>query len=301
MKNDRLFQLLYILLEKESVTAPELAEKLEVSVRTIYRDVEALSMAGVPVFASAGKGGGISLMQEYAFDKALLSDDEQNQILFGLQSLAAADLNVDVLLSKLGGMFQKTDANWVQVDFSRWGFNAVDKARFDAIKTAVLQKQVLSIQYCGSSGETSAREIKPFRLVYKDRSWYLQAFCLKAGDFRLFKVSRITGLSPTGERFTETFPDAPTVNLDTPMRVTTFSARLLFSPEAAFRVYDEFQMARIEKQSDGSILVTAEMPMDDWVPQYLFTYGTLVRVLDPASLREKMAAFAKSVYEHHKT
>ena len=130
MKNDRLFQMLYILLEKGTVTAPELASRLEISVRTVYRDVEALSMAGVPVFASVGKGGGISLMPGYTFNKALLSDEEQNQILFGIQSLQAADQQVSSLLSKLGGVFKKQNTNWIEVDFSRWGLGKVDSERF---------------------------------------------------------------------------------------------------------------------------------------------------------------------------
>ncbi|MEX1307355.1 MAG: YafY family protein [Eubacteriales bacterium] len=301
MKNDRLFQILYILLEKETATAPELAEKLEVSTRTIYRDVEALSMAGVPIYASAGKGGGISLVKEYAFDKALLSDDEQNEILFAIQSLAATDLKVDTLLSKLSGLFQKPDTDWIQVDFSRWGFNRVDNARFDTIKSAILKKQMLSIRYCGTSGAITERRIKPFKLVYKDKSWYLQAFCLNAQDYRLFKVSRVVEMHISEETFSDNFSDAPSVDIDAMDVVYTVPVKLLFSPESAFRVYDEFNQARIQEQSDSTILVTYELPDDDWVLQYLFSYGTSVRIIEPIELKDKMTAYAKNVYLHHKT
>ena len=301
MKNDRLFQMLYILLEKETATAPELAEKLEVSVRTIYRDVDALSMAGVPIYASAGKGGGISLVKEYAFDKTLLSDDEQNQILFGIQSLAAADLKVDTLLSKLGGLFQKSSTDWIKVDFSRWGFARVDSARFDAIKSAILKKQILHIRYCGTSGKITERRIKPFKLVYKDKSWYLQAFCLTAKDYRLFKISRIMEMTIGEETFSEDFSDAPPVDIDAMDIIYTVSVKLLFSPESAFRVYDEFHQANLEEQSDGTILVVCELPDDDWVLQYLFSYGIAVRILEPAALKQKMTAYSKTVFEHHKT
>ena len=190
MKNDRLFQMVYILLEKGSVTAPELASTLEVSVRTVYRDVEALSMAGVPVYASQGKGGGISLMPNYSFDKALLSDDEQNQILFAIQSLQATDQPVGALLKKLGGMFQKQNVSWIEADFSRWGMGRVDNEKFERLKTAILEKRVLEILYCSTSGETAKRSILPFKLIFKDKSWYLQAFCKKADDYRLFKVNQ---------------------------------------------------------------------------------------------------------------
>ena len=301
MKNDRLFQLLYILLEKKTATAPELAETLEVSVRTIYRDVEALSIAGVPIYASPGKGGGISLIKDYAFDKALLSDDEQNQILFGIQSLAATDLKVDTLLSKLGGLFQKPSTDWVKVDFSRWGFNRVDQARFDLLKSAILKKQVLNIRYCGTSGKISDRDIKPFKLVYKDKSWYLQAFCLSASDYRLFKVRRLMAVNPNSETFTEDFLDAPAVDIAVSKTDETISVTLLFSPQAAFRVYDEFHFAKVSEQLDGSILVSCDLPDDDWIYSYLFSYGTSVNVLSPESLKQNLTEFAKNIYEHHKT
>lgn len=299
MKNARLFQMLYILLEKKAATAPELAEKLEVSVRTVYRDVEALSMAGVPVYATPGKGGGISLMKNYAFDKALLSDDEQNQILFAIQSLSAADLNADALLSKLGGLFQKPETQWISVDFSRWGFNRLDKARFEQIKQAIIKKKVLKIRYCGSSGKISDREIKPFQLVYKDKSWYLQSFCRKAEAYRLFKVSRMIEIADSGERFSDAFPDAPTVDIDMPVMTDTVSVKLAFLPEAAFRVYDEFYRALVTELPDGTLLVTAKMPEDEWVMPYLFSFGPAVTVLSPENLKKQMADYAKTVFEHH--
>ena len=301
MKNDRLFQILYILLEKGPMTAPELAGMLEVSVRTVYRDVEALSMAGVPVYAAAGKGGGISLLSGYTFDKALLSDEEQNQILFAIQSLRAADQQVGALLKKLGAVFQKRNTDWIEADFSRWGLGKVDRERFDLLKTAILQKRVLDILYCGAAGGISRRKIKPFKLIFKDKSWYLQAFCLKAEDFRLFKVSRIMELSLTETRFTETFSDVPPLESGDPPVFSAVTLKLRFSPAVAFRVYDEFDRRGIEKQPDGSLLVTVSFPPGIWGMSYLLTFGTAVEVLEPPELRAQLAAWAKKIYEHHKT
>ncbi len=301
MKNNRLFQLLYILLEKGSVTAPELARLLEVSVRTVYRDVEALSEAGVPVFATAGKGGGISLMPGSTLSRALLSDEEQDQILFAIQSLKATDQPVDALLSKLGGVFQKRGADWIEVDFSRWGLGRADNRKFELLRSAILEKRVLRILYCGASGETSDRKIKPFKLVFKDKNWYLQAYCLKAGDYRLFKAGRIIELSLTEERFTEAFSDAPPLE-GTPGPTPVFTpVRLLFSPAMAFRVYDEFDPYSVEKQPDGSLLVTAPFPPDSWVIGYLLSFGTEVRILEPEALRLRLCALAKKIGAHHET
>ncbi len=299
MKNDRLFQMLYILLEKGSATAPELAGILEVSVRTVYRDVETLSMAGVPVYTAAGKGGGISLMPGYAFGKTLLSDEEQNQILFAIQSLQAAGQRMDTLLFKLGGMFQKQNTSWIEVDFTRWGSGRVDHERFELLKTAILEKRILHIFYCGTSGEISERDIKPFRLIFKDKNWYLQAFCLKAEDFRLFRVSRILEPRLTDVRFSETFADSPSPKMGPPSIFTEI--KLLLSPAVAFRAYDEFDPGSIEKQPDGSMLVTVKFPMDGWVVGYLLSFGTEVEILEPVELRAQIVAYAKKIYEHHKT
>ncbi len=301
MKNNRMFQILYILLERQSITAPELARLLEVSVRTVYRDVEALSVAGIPVCTSSGRGGGISLMSGYTFDKALLSDDEQNQILFAIQSLQAADQNVDGLLQKLGAAFQKASTKWIEVDFSRWGMRRTDNRKFDQLKKAVLGKRILHLVYCGASGTISERDVKPARLVFKDKHWYLQAFCLQAEAFRLFKVSRIMELSSTGVTFTDSFTDLPPLDGDDPPHFPSVTLKLRFPSSMAFRVYDEFDRSSIEPRPDGSLRVTVEFPMDGWVKSYLLSFGTELVILEPHDLREQIADYAKKIYEHHKS
>lgn len=299
MKNDRLFQIVYLLLEKGTLTAPELSRALEVSVRTIYRDVEALSIAGVPVYASQGKNGGISLMPNFSFDKTLLSDEEQNQILYAIQSLRAAEQPVDALLSKLGGLFQKQNANWIEVDFSRWGLGYTDSLKFDRLKNALIGRRALEIVYCSSSGETNRRVILPLKLIFKDKSWYLQAYCRMAQDYRLFKVNRITEMTTLEERFSD-LPDAlPPIEAAPPATPSFTQIRLRFSPAAAFRVYDEFDCSFIEKEPDGSLIVSARFPQDGWVMGYLHSFGAEVEILEPAELRLSAAAYAKAIWEHH--
>lgn len=301
MKTDRLFQILYILLEKGSVSAPELSSMLEVSVRTIYRDVEVLSLSGVPIYATQGKGGGISLMDGYAFDKALLSDEEQNQVLFALQGMQVADRHLDGVLKKLGAAFQKQGTKWIEVDFSRWGRGSVDSKRFDLLKNAILQKRVVNILYCGMSGTTTRRAIKPFKLVFKDKNWYLQAFCLKAADYRLFKVSRIREQELTEIPFYETFEDAPPLDKSLSSNTPTIALRLRFSPSLAFRVFDEFEIGEITKEDDGFFVVKAIFPYDDWVVNYLLSFGTGMEILDPLEMRAQVASYVKKLSLHYET
>ncbi len=300
MKNDRLFQLLYLLLEKGTATAPELAHALEVSVRTVYRDVEALSMAGVPVFATQGKNGGVSLMPGFALNKTLLSDEEQNQILYAVQGFRAADQPVDALLGKLGGLFQKQDANWIEVDFSRWGQNRTDSVKFERVRAALIGRQALEIVYCSSSGEKTRRVILPGKLIFKDKSWYLQAYCKKAEEYRLFKVNRIVEMTVLDERFDSLPDEIPPVEPEAPpVETPGIHMWLRFKPAVAFRVYDEFNPAMITKEPGGSLLVSANFPQDHWVVSYLFSFGTDVTILDPAETREQTAEYARAIWEHH--
>lgn len=301
MKNDRLFRLLYLLLERQTITAPTLAALLEVSVRTVYRDVEALSMAGVPILASQGKGGGISLMPGYTFDKAMLSDEEQNQILFAIQTLSAADQQVDGLLAKLGATFQKAATNWIEVDFSRWGFHRKDSQKFEQLKTAILGKRILCLSYCGTAGGVTKRHIKPIRLIFKDKHWYLQAFCMKAQGFRLFKVSRMFELTVLEDTFTDVFSAPPLLESDTPFISPITSMKLRVSPALAFRVYDEFDMDSIMPQQDGSFLVETALPLDNWVVGYLFSFGTDLEILEPRELKTTIYEYAKKITAHYQT
>ncbi len=301
LKNDRLFQLLYLLLEKGTLTAPQLAHMLEVSVRTVYRDVETLSQAGIPIYALAGKGGGISLLPGYTFDKALLSDQEQNQLLLAIQSLKAANQAVEPLLTKLGTAFQKPPHNWIEVDFSRWGMSQTDTERFELLKNAILNKKVLRLTYCGASGNMSVRNVHPLKLIYKDKHWYLQGFCLQAGDFRLFKAGRIVEVAFTGETFTENYAEElpPLENEHLPCPTTHL--KLCIASQLAFRVYDEFDRRSITPQADGSYLVEVDFPLDGWVVGYLFSFGTALKVLQPAELQKQLAEYAQKIADHHKT
>ena len=301
MKTDRLFQLLYLLLEKGSITGPEAAARLSVSVRTVYRDVETLSLSGIPVYTSAGKGGGISLLPGYALDQALLTDEEQNEILFAIQSLQATDRPVDALLDKLGGVFKKQNTGWIEVDFSRWGYGPVDRTRFQMLKNAILERQTLELLYCGMSGATARRRVCPVKLVFKDKNWYMQAYCLKAEGYRLFKVSRMIEIQPTGERFIQPDTPVPSIEYDTMVPVQWIDVALRFTPRMAFRVYDEFDRQSVQEQPDGSLRIDTRLPAGDWLSDYLLTFGTDLQVLAPESLRQTLHAMAQNIADHYQT
>ena len=141
--NNRLFEIIYMLIQKKKVTAKELANKFEVSTRTIYRDIEILSRANIPIYASKGKDGGIGILDEYILNKSILSEDEQNQILFALQGMKKVrGADEKDILQKLSTLFNKEINDWIKIDFSTWGKDNTQEEKFELIKSAILNKNL---------------------------------------------------------------------------------------------------------------------------------------------------------------
>lgn len=179
MKIDRLVALTTIFLNEGMVTAKELAERFEVSTRTIYRDIEILSSAGIPVYAVKGNGGGIALMEGYSLDRALITGRESESILLALQTLQAVKYpEVDLILDKLGALFKNaSNTDWVEVDFSPWGSGPEEKLKFQTIRKGILERLVLEFTYLGADGKQSSRTAEPLKLNFKAKAWYLWAWC----------------------------------------------------------------------------------------------------------------------------
>ncbi len=292
----RLFEIIYILLDKKSITANELAAYFEVSKRTILRDIEALTMAGIPIYTTRGKGGGISILDSFILNKTTISEEEQNQILIALQSLASTQhINADNIISKLGTLFSKTDTNWIEVDFSRWGKSEEDNEKFELLKNAVIEKRSISFAYPSSYGETKNRTVYPLKLIFKFAAWYIQAYCLQKEDYRTFKVSRMLQVKVSEESFAGqdfTPPFIETENVSSPVLV---HLKLEFSAESAYRVYDEFDEKDIQKNKDGSFTVIKDLPNDDWLLGFLLSFGTAVRVMEPQNVRETLRKQAENI------
>lgn len=296
MQESRLFKILYYLLNKGQVTAAELAREFEVSVRTIYRDIDALSGAGIPVYAETGRKGGISLLDNFVLDRTILSEKERQDVLAALQSLSATGNTCDkATLDKLSALFRLPFDNWYEVDFSRWGEVTQDNEKFEALKRAVVCQRCVQISYVGAYKAESSRKIHPLKLLYKSRAWYVKAYCAEKKDFRLFKLSRIIRWKLLEEEFIPVpYPEPPKENApeqDLPPIV------LRFPKEVAYRVYDEFDINHIEEQENGELLVTAFMPQDAWLTGFLLSFGVQVEVVSPVCLREVLAAQAKEIYE----
>lgn len=288
MQINRLLEIVYILLDKKIVTAKELAERFEVSQRTIYRDVDVLNSAGIPIYASKGKGGGISLLDNYVIKKSLLSEKEQINILASLQGMKALSVSdVEPVLKKLGTLFDKNDTNWIDVDFSRWGGDEDEKEKFNLIKTAILNKNPIEFDYYSSYGEKSRRKVEPLRLLFKGQAWYVYGFCHAKNDYRVFRVTRIKDLALLNESFSRKIPEDIWKN-NTYADSKTIKLVMKIAESMAYRIYDEFEQGIVERTEDGSFVVTAEIPDNEWVYGFIMSFGDCAEVLEPEHIRENI-------------
>lgn len=298
MQESRLFRIIYYLLEKGQATAPELAERFEVSVRTIYRDIDSLSAAGIPIYAESGRNGGIRLMHGFVLDQTVLSKEEKQEILSALQSInITQNMEESLTLQKLSALFALPSDNWLEVDFARWGDQKFDNEKFALLKRAVIHCKSVRIRYAGADGTEQERIVQPYKLVYKAKAWYLKAFCTKKQDMRTFKLNRILDYELLEEGFVRrSFPvETDTAEPDCPL------VTLRFPKEMAYRVYDEFDKTQIRKEENGDLVASAAMPQDAWLTGFLLSFGAQVEILSPAHLREEIARQAKMIVEKYKT
>ena len=284
MQINRLFEIIYILLDKKNMTAGELAEHFGVSRRTICRDIDTLSIAGIPLYTVRGKGGGIRLLPEYVLNKSLLNEREQDEILSSLNSLASIRTDgTDQILRKLSSVFGKNTPNWMEAEFPGWSH---ENDYFSSIKTAVLERRIVRFEYYDSHGGRTFRSAEPVQLWFKSRAWYLKGYCLDRQDIRLFKVSRIKNFVVTDEIFAQRDLSDLSEDLvpDTSER-NAARIKLRVAPERAYRVFDDFYEDMTEKQPDGSFLITVSWPEDDWLYGFILSFGKYIEVIEPEHLR----------------
>jgi predicted DNA-binding transcriptional regulator YafY len=288
MKTNRLLEITLILLNKGNTTARELAERFEVSTRTIYRDIDTLSAAGVPVYTNKGSGGGISLLENYVLNRSLITEHERDSLLLALKTLQATRFpEIDATLEKIGAIFKNAaPTDWVNIDFSPWGSGPNEENKFLDIKRAILKSKVVIFDYINADGILSHRRIEPTLLSFKSQAWYVRGYCEMRQDFRTFRISRIRNMVVTDESFTRRVPDIVKEEEPAATPRKSVTLKLRFQPQDLYRVYDDYGEDHIIRNPDGTYDVTVTFPEDEWVYGYIMSFGCYVEVLEPQHIRD---------------
>ena len=286
MKMERLIGILSILLQRDKVTAPELAEQFEVSRRTIQRDIESLCQAGIPIATAQGTGGGISILEGYRVDRTVLTTPEMQAILAGLQSLdsVSGTRRYAQLMEKLSAGSAGRDSH-ILIDLSSW-YKTSLSPKIEAIHSAIRQHQTIRFTYF-SPKETAVRTIEPYDLVFQWSSWYVWGWCQTRQDFRLFKLNRMTDLA-LGEPFTPRPAPVPELSAER-IFPAKYQVTVLFDPACRWRLVEEYGPDSFTAQPDGRLRFTWGFPDADSIISWVLTFGEGAELTGPEELRQRLA------------
>ncbi len=301
MKIDRLIGILSVLLQEETVTAPELAERFEVSRRTINRDIDELTYAGIPIRTTQGSGGGISIAEGYKMDRALLTSKDMQVIMAGLRSLDS--ISGSSYYSQLMEKIQAGSSEFISgrdsilIDLSSW-YRKTLAPKIETIQDAIENRQLLSFSYYGPKGE-SRRKIEPYYLVFKWSDWYVWGWCLKRKDFRLFKLNRMDKVKKTDTEFTCRQVSLPDLS-DEKVFTGGIHLKALFTPDVKWRIVEEFGIGCYTETKDGRVLLEQEFTNMDQMVSWLLAFGDKAEVIEPKEVREQITKIVDGMRKTYK-
>lgn len=289
MKIDRLIGILSILLQRDTVTAPYLAEQFEVSRRTINRDIEALCKAGIPVATKQGQDGGIFIMDDYKIERTLLTNVEMQDILAGLRSLDSVNgtNRYGQLMEKLsvGSSDFMTGNQSVLIDLSSW-YKSSLAPKIEMIRAAIEGGVELEFLYYAPKGE-SKRTIEPYYLIFRWSSWYVWGWCTKRKEFRLFKLNRMDEMQISKRKFSKRQVSMPDLSNE---RIFPGGIRVkvLFEPECKWRLIEEFGKESFMEQEDGKLLFQADYTDKENLITWLMSFQDKAELLEPEEIRAEI-------------
>jgi predicted DNA-binding transcriptional regulator YafY len=309
MKLDRLLAMTMLLLNRKRISAKELSERFEVSLRTVYRDMDTLTLAGIPVASYAGQSGGYEIMESFRLERQYLSLEEMESMIVALKGVRTTleDRDIGNLLDKMSALTARTGTSpesmhlsrQLVIDMNPWQTNGTEKSNLGQIREAIRQSRVLRFSYVNSQGSSTERECEPIVIVFKGFAWYLYAFCRLRQEMRVFRLSRIDQLTILEEGFEASYdpPEQLHYGLDGDGQGDRSLITLLlrFHPRAKARVYDYFQPTKVIIEPDGKLLVTSIQPDEPWLYGMLLSYGPDVTVLEPSSVAAAVRQQAEQI------
>jgi predicted DNA-binding transcriptional regulator YafY len=300
MKLERLLAIVLLLINRKRVQAKELAEMFEVSLRTIYRDIDTINQAGIPIVTFQGAGGGIGIMESYRLERNLFAKEDMTMILSMLSGVnkELGDGVIERTIKKVEGMlpFSEEKVEPIVIDFSGWGKHHYYKDKISMLKKTVDECRVIRIAYASAQNKESIREIEPVQMHFRTSNWYVFGLCRLRNEYRLFKVSRIRNMEVLEEVFQQ-HVSVPSIDEYgwTGKRVTL---TLLFSHEFRAKVEDFFAEEEIRFEQDG-IYVTITYPEDEWLYGFILSFGSDVQVVSPSRIRNIIKRKALEIYSQY--
>jgi len=297
MKIDRLLSIIIYLLNRDLVSARELAEYCEVSVRTIQRDMDALGLAGIPILSIQGAQGGFGIIEGYKLDRQLMNTSDLFFILTALESISSTLKNkqITATLEKVKNLVHDYQATEIDrnkeklfIDFSAFSIGKNSSELFNLLDESIENNRLIKFTYTDSHFRVSERQVEPMTIVFKWFSWYLFGFCRRRNDYRLFRLSRMENVQQLPERFERRSLDFNEfANHSDPQYSQKFiQLKLKFHPSLKIYVEDYFRSGKIEIDPAGYFIVQIGWPEDEWLYSTILSYGDKVEVLEPAYLRE---------------
>lgn len=297
MKVNRLVSMIMILLDKERIGAQELADLFEVSPRTIYRDIDAINMAGIPIRSISGVGGGFEIMQQYKIDQKVFTTADLSAIMMGLSSLAGMVRGDELVhaLAKVKSFIPAErakdialKANQINIDLSSWMGNGNIQPYLEMIKTALQQSKLLSFEYIAHHGKKTARTAEPYQLVLKSNHWYLQGYCHKRNDFRLFRLSRMSNLQIQEETFTPRDYPKPTLDSADIFETMQTKIKIRIHQSVLDRVLDFCSYEDLSPDGDAYYIVRFPFIENEYHYDILLGFGDKCECLEPLHIRTEM-------------
>lgn len=297
MKVDRLVSIIMILLDKERIGAQELADMFEVSPRTIYRDIDAINMAGIPVCSVPGVGGGFEIMRNYKIDNKVFSTADLSALLMGLSSLSnmMRDNELVHALAKVKSFIPAEKAkeielkvNQIHIDVSPWMGNGNTQPYLEMIKAALQESKLLSFEYIAHHGNSTVRTVEPYQLVLKGSNWYLQGYCHKKEDFRLFRISRMSNLQMLDEVFTLRTYQKPALDFAEILDTMQSKIKIRIHKSVMDRVLDFCSYEYFVPDGNEHYIVDFPFIENDYYYNILFSFGDQCECLEPFHIRAEM-------------
>ncbi|WP_100401907.1 helix-turn-helix transcriptional regulator [Bacillus sp. FJAT-42315] len=304
MKVERLLTMIMILINRKKVKAQELADLFDVSVRTIYRDVDTLSCAGIPVTSQQGSNGGISLMEGYRIDQQVLTKDELASLSVAIQSALTSyeDPHAEAVLEKLTGVADETvrqSVDQVFIDLSPWGQNVVLKEQLTLLKQAIESTHCVRFNYVASDGSITSRLIEPHTLVQKGRIWYVYGYCRLRESFRLFKIARMKDIVEEEELFEKKplqLADLPwDKEWQQPQNLVHLT--LSFDPKIVATMEEMFGIEHVDVERS---IVEVSLPENEWLYGYLLSFGHRIKVMEPYHISQIVRERAEKIVALYK-